>query len=143
MKRFVLILISVMLMCGLVGCGETQGELTETASFQDFTLTLGEAERFTDNNGAEMLRVHAVFTNNSQDPYYAYSCFAVRAFQNDVELDEYDTANGEEDNKAREIKNGQSVDVLYFFALTDNSEVEVLVGEPTADMKSIGRKIYS
>ena len=146
MKRFILILVSFVLLCSLVGCGDTAEppkELTETATFEDFTLTLGEAERFTDNNGNEMLRVHAVYTNNGQDPYYAASCFAVRAFQNDVELDRYFSVDGEEDNMAKEIRNGQSIDVLYFFALGDNSEVEVLIGEPTADMKSIGRRVYS
>lgn len=146
MKRIVLFLISFVLLGSLVGCGDTaqpQKELTETAAFEDFILTLGEAERFTDNNGNEMLRVHAVYTNNSQDPYYAASCFAVRAFQNDVELDRYYSVDGEEDNMATEIRNGKSIDVLYFFALGDTSEVEVLVGEPTADMKSIGRRIYT
>ncbi len=146
MKRFVLLLVFFVLLGGLAGCGDTtqsQKELTETAAFEDFTLTLGEAERFTDNEGNEMLRVHAVYTNNSQDPYYAACCFAVRAFQNDVELEQRFSVNGEEDNMATEIRNGKSIDVLYFFALEDSSEVEVLIGEPTADMKSIGRRIYT
>lgn len=154
MKRFVLILITLVLACVSVGCGEIvmelakevtpseDVELTETATYQDFNLTLGEGEQITGNDGEKILKVHAVFTNNGQDPYYAYSCFAVRAFQNDIALDEYYSVTDEKDNKDTEIRNGKSIEVLYYFALTDDSEVEVLIGEPTAAMKSIGRKDY-
>ena len=89
-----------------------------------------------------MVRVNATYTNNSQDPYYAASCFAVRAFQNDKELDEYTNVNGEEDNLEKKIKNGETIEVSYCFALTDDSEVEILIGTPTADMETIGKQVY-
>ena len=44
MKRFVLLLVSFVLLGSLAGCGDTPEppkELTETATFEDVTLTLG------------------------------------------------------------------------------------------------------
>jgi hypothetical protein len=127
----------------LAGCaGETPKEVTNTAVYEDFTLVLGDAEKFTDAAGQEMLRVYATYTNSSSDPYYSYSCFAVRAFQNDVELADNSDINGSEAALISEVKNGQSIEVTYVYALKDESEVEVLVGTPTADEETIGRQVY-
>jgi hypothetical protein len=142
MKRICFIL-GVLMVLGLAGCaGETTKEVTETAVYEDFTLVLGDAEKFTDETGREMVRVHATYTNDSSDPYYALSCFAVRAFQNDKELTEYTDINGDEAALIREVKNGQSLEVAYVFGLEGGSEVEVLVGTPTADEQTIGRQVY-
>jgi hypothetical protein len=110
--------------------------------YEDFTLVLGDAEKFVDETGREMVRVHATYTNDSSDPYYALSCFVVRAFQNGKELTEYTDINGDEAALIREIKNGQSLDVAYIYALEGNFEVEVLVDTPTADEETIGRRVY-
>ena len=144
MKKMITVLCTLILAVSLVGCAEEAPpkEITNTAEYEDFVLVLGEAEKFTDDTGMNMVRVNATYTNNSQDPYYAASCFAVRAFQNDKELDEYTNVNGEEDNLAREIKNGETIEVSYCFALTDDSEVEILIGTPTADMETIGKQVY-
>ena len=144
MKKIMIALCMIVLTLSLVGCAEEapSKELTNTAVYEDFTLVLGDAEKFTDDTGMNMVRVYATYTNNSQDPYYAASCFAVRAFQNDKELDEYTNVNGEEDNLAREIRKGETIEVSYCFALDDDSEVEILIGTPTADMETIGRQIY-
>ncbi len=144
MKKIIITLCALILTLSLVGCTEETPpkELTNTAEYEDFVLVLGDAEKFTDDTGMNMVRVSATYTNNSQDPYYAASCFAVRAFQNDKELDEYTNVNGEEDNLAREIKNGETIEVSYCFALADDSEIEILIGTPTADMDTIGRQVY-
>lgn len=144
MKKILGAMCIILLALSFTGCAEEvePKELTNTAEYEDFVLTLGEAEQFIDDTGMEMIRVKATYTNNSQDPYYAASCFAVRAFQNDKELDEYTNVNGEEDNLAREVKNGETVEVFYHFALEDDSEVEILIGTPTADMETIGKQIY-
>lgn len=143
MKKIITFLFMLTFVFSLVGCAEeTPKELTNTAVFEDFVLVLGNAEKITDDTGVNMVRVKATYTNNSQDPYYAASCFAVRAFQNDKELDEYTNVNGEEDNLAREIKNGETIEVFYHFALADDSQVEILIGTPTADEETIGRQVY-
>ena len=42
----------------------------------------------------------------------------------------------------QEVKDGQSISVTYVFVLDDDSPVEVLIGEPTADQTTIGKKLY-
>lgn len=42
----------------------------------------------------------------------------------------------------QEVKDGQCVSVNYVFILDDDSEVEILIGEPTADQTTIGQKTY-
>ena len=73
---------------------------------------------------------------------YAYCSFAVRAFQNDVQIDEISDINGDEASLIKEIKNGESISVAYVFKMEDDSQVEVLIGEPTADQTTIGRQEY-
>ena len=84
----------------------------------------------------------ATYTNKGSEPLYAYCSFAVRAFQNDVQIDEVSDINGDEASLIKEIKNGETIDVTYVFKMTDESKVEVLVGEPTADQTTIGTKEY-
>lgn len=142
MRKIVAILGALMMVFALASCESAPStELTNVGSFEDFTLELGTAE-ITNIDGRQALRVHAVYTNNSQDPYYASSCFAVRAFQNDKELEDYSDINGDEAALIREIKNGASLDVAYVFILEDESPVEVLVGEPTAEQKTIAKANY-
>lgn len=50
--------------------------------------------------------------------------------------------NGNEASLIKEIKNGETIHVSYVFKLKDDSKVEVLIGEPTADQITIGRKEY-
>ena len=142
MKRWSILLFVLAALLAVVGCGgeaqtEPKKELTETAVYQDFVLVLGEAE-YMDG----FVRIHATYTNNSQEPYYALSCFAVRAFQDDRQINDVSDINGDEAALIREIKNGETIDVTYVFELQSDSVVEILVGEPTADMDTIGRKTY-
>lgn len=50
--------------------------------------------------------------------------------------------NGNEVSLIKGIKNGETIHVSYVFKLKDDSKVEVLIGEPTADQITIGRKEY-
>lgn len=145
MKKIVLFIISIVLVVSLTACGvsaPTEKELTNTAVYEDFTLELVTAERFTDDTGRNLIRVHATYTNASEDPCYALSCFAVRAFQNDKEIADVSDINEGEAALIREIKKGESLSVTYVFELVDESAVEVLIGEPTADQVTIGKAIY-
>ena len=142
MKKITAVWIVLMMLLATVACGavaqtEPKEEISETAVYQDFTLVLGDAE-FADG----LVKVHATYTNKSQDPYYALCCFAVRAFQDDKQISDASDINGDEAALIREIKNGETIDVTYVFELQGESPVEVLIGEPTADMTTIGRKIY-
>lgn len=121
---------------------QTTETVTNVAVYDNRQLELTGAEKFTDDEGKSMVRVKGTYTNNSAEPIYALSGFAVRAFQNGIELTDYSDINAEESNLIREVKNGASIDVSYVFELTDESEVEVLIGTPTADQETIGKAIY-
>lgn len=143
MKKLFTMLCMLTMVFSFTGCAETtQQELTNVGIYEDNVLELKNAEVFTNDEGQQMVRVYATYTNNAEDPMYALSCFAVRAFQNDVELNESYDINGDESELTREIKNGASIDVSYVFELPEESEVEVLIGTPTADMETIGRQVY-
>lgn len=143
MKIIHTIILSLVLVIFMAGCGsEPQKEITNVAEYEGCILELTDAEMFTDGQGTPMVRVDAVYTNNNEDPLYAACSFAVRAFQNDVELDMYTNVEGIDDTITTEVKNGSSIEVSFVFATQNNSSVEVLVGTPTADMETIGRAIY-
>ena len=125
------------------GVTPTEKELTNTAVYEDFTLVLNGANVETTENGAQVLRVNATYTNNANEPYYAFQCFAVRAFQHDKQITDISNINLGEAALIQEIKNGQTLNVSYIFELTDLSEVEILIGEPTADQCTIGKAIYT
>ena len=38
--------------------------------------------------------------------------------------------------------NGKNIEVSYAFKLVSDKEVEVLIGTPTADEETIGKKVY-
>lgn len=142
MKKMLSIMLAGVLMLAVSGCSETPKELTNIGVFEDYQLELTGAEKFTNDEGQSMVRVKGVYTNNAADPEYGLACFAVRAFQNDTELTDYTDINGDESSLITEVKNGASVDVSYVFKLTDESEVEVLIGTPTADQDTIGKAVY-
>lgn len=126
----------------LTACGSVAQEVTNVASYEDWQLELKDAEVFTDSEGNRRVRINAVYTNNSEEPLYALCSFAVRAFQNDVELDDYSDINGDEAELICEVKNGKSINVSYVFDYPEDTEVEVLVGSPTADMVTLGKQVY-
>ena len=48
-----------------------------------------------------------------------------------------------EHNLTTEVKNGKSIDVIYFYQLVDMSPVEILIGSPTAEQTTIGKQTYT
>ncbi len=94
------------------------------------------------------MRVHFKFTNNQSDGLYMYECFAVRAFQNDTQLDNItnvneDSETGDSAELIREVKNGASLEGSYVFRLSDDSDVEIRVCTPTADEELLAQKIFT
>lgn len=139
MKK-VLLLIAVVLL--LAGCGAEEKELTNIGEYEGCKLELLDANVVQSEDGKQILKVNAVYTNDNEDPLYAACSFAVRAFQNDEELTECSDINGDEAELIREIRNGKSLNVTYAFELEDESEVEVLIGTPTADEETVGKSVY-
>lgn len=138
MKRVKIFSIAFMLILSLAltACGETDKPLTNVGAYNDYTLELLDAN--VDDN---TLKVDAIFTNKGAEPNYALSGFATRAFQNGKELTAtWEVAN--DHNLTTEIKDGQSINVTFYFELQDRSEVEVLIGEPTAERKTVGKQTY-
>ena len=140
------IVATMLLIVSLSGCGtesQESPELTNTGVYDGYTLTLESATPETDDTGKQLIRVNATYKNDNSNPAYAYSCFSVRAFQNGQELTEISDINGSESELIKEIKTGESLDVSYLYELSDNSDVEILIGEPTADETTIGKLTQS
>lgn len=139
MKKILLVVLMAVL---LTGCGAEEKELTNVGEYEGCKLELQDAKVVQGEDGKQVLKVSAVYTNDNEEPLYAASCFSVRAFQNDAELTDCSDINGAEAELAREVKNGKSLNVSYAFELEDESEVEVLVGTPTADEETIAKGVY-
>lgn len=140
------IVATMLLIVSLSGCGtesQESPELTNTGVYDGYTLTLESATPETDDTGKQLIRVNATYKNDNSNPAYAYSCFSVRAFQNGQELTEISDINGSESELIKEIQTGESLDVSYLYELSDNSDVEILIGEPTADETTIGKLTQS
>ena len=71
-------------------------ELTNIAVYEDTQLELTELTTYTTDDGKTMLKVHAVYTNNSAEPSYALCSFVVKAFQNDIAIIDVSDINGDE-----------------------------------------------
>lgn len=144
MKKLITLLLAMVMIFTGTACGstETQKQLTNTAEYDNSILELEEANIVTTDNGDKVVKVEATYTNKNAEPLYALSAFAVRAFQNDKELTDTSDINGDEASLIQEVKDGQCVSVNYAFILDDDSEVEILIGEPTADQTTIGQKTY-
>ena len=145
MKKLFTILMSLFLVLSLAACssGNEEAELTNIGTFEKYTLELNDAEFTTNESGENVIKVDATYMNDDSEPQYALSSFAVRAFQNDVELTDISNINGDEVSLIQEVKNGASIGVTYVFVLDDDSEVEVLIGEPTADQTTVGQQTYT
>lgn len=145
-SRVAYIVAIMLLIVSLSGCGtesQESPELTNTGVYDGYTLTLKSATPETDDTGKQLIRVNATYKNDNSNPAYAYSCFSVRAFQNGQELTEISDINGSESELIKEIQTGKSLDVSYLYELSDNSDVEILIGEPTADETTIGKLTQS
>ena len=142
-KKHFIVVMMVALAFVLSACGATAPkELTNVAEYEECVLILNNATTETTESGEKVVKVEATYTNNGSEPLYAYCSFAVRAFQHDKQLQEVSNINGDQSALIQEVKNGASISVTYVFILTDDSEVEVLVGEPTADQTTIAQQIY-
>lgn len=77
----------VSLAVSLTGCGGEK-ELTNSAEYEGSSIELTGSEVETTETGKEVLRVSASYTNSNSEPQYALSAFAVKAFQNDTEIND-------------------------------------------------------
>lgn len=153
MKRLgTLFLATVLILVMITGCGgqvtESEEVITNIAEYEDTISEILDADFYETEDGASVVRVRFKFTNNQSNGLYLLECFAVHAFQNDVELDDLTNINEEaEDGDSaefiREIKNGASLEASYVFLLSDDSDVEIRVCTPTADEVLLAQKTFS
>jgi hypothetical protein len=143
----------------LSGCGQqTESETLTTepgsvaqeatlgtvAEYDGCMVELQEAEFFT-RDGQDMIRVYMTYTNNNADGLYLYESFSIKAFQNDVEIENCTDINDDELSVPviQEVKNGESVVGSYVFAISGTDDVEVRVCTPTADEELLAGKVYA
>ena len=93
---------------------------------------------FQTDDSSKAIRVHLKYTNNSSDGMYLSESFAIKAFQNDKELEDITDVKessdvGDSAQNIIEVKDGASVNGSYVFKLTDDSEVQVHVCTLTVD----------
>lgn len=112
------------------------------AKYKNFTLELKKAEKVETDEGKKMIRVYAIFKNKDKEPYYADSCFGVVAFQKGKEIQRFTNVNGIDDNTGIAIEKDMKIEVSYFFEIENDSEVKVYIQEPTAEAKTLVKKIY-
>lgn len=144
MRKLAVFLTITVMMFVLTSCGSSvvETQYTNKAEYENSILELGEANIITKDSGENVVVVEAIYTNNDSEPLYALSAFAVRAFQNDIQLIDVSDINGDEASLVQEVRDGQSISVTYVFLLEDNSPIELLIGEPTAEQTTIGKQIY-
>ena len=139
MRKLIKCILAILICAITVGCTEESSkELTNIAEDEDTILELKDIEVEND-----IVRVHAIFTNNTKDGLYAFQSFGIKAYQNEKELVDSTDINDVDANTILEVKNGKSIDVSYSFVKEDDSDVEVNVCSPTADEEVIATKVYS
>jgi ABC-type glycerol-3-phosphate transport system substrate-binding protein len=161
MKRLrVLILPLTLAVMLLVGCGQqptassekatqkSEKTATDTAKYEDTSVQILNGDVFQTDDGSKAIRVHLKYTNNSSDGMYLSESFAIKAFQNDKELEDITDVNetadvGDSAQNIKEVKDGASVNGSYVFKLSDDSEVEVRVCTPTADEDVLAKKVFT
>lgn len=119
-------------------------EISSVAEYENCIAKIGDAEFFTDQSGKCMVRVYMEYTNNNPDGMYMFESFGIKAFQNDIELENCTDINDDEQSipLIREVKNGQSVIGGYVFSLSDTSDITVEIRTPTADENLLARREY-
>lgn len=148
MKKFAKSQVARVIICVLTigltfaGCSMTEEQLTNIGKYDGCTLELTGGEAKTSDTGKTVLNVSATYTNDNEDPLYALCSFSVKAFQNDVEIEDISDINGDEATLIKEVKDGQSISVNYVFELSDDSPVEVFICTPTADEEIIAKVVY-
>jgi outer membrane lipoprotein-sorting protein len=113
------------------------------AEYDTYRVELQDAEFFTQDD-QPMVRVYMEYTNNGPDGLYLMESFSIKAFQNDVQIEDRTDINDDALSAPviQEVKNGESIVGSYVFALSDSSDVEVRVCTPTADEDLLACKIY-
>ena len=145
MKKAAILLTVALLLAFLAACGAAPAEtiLTNTAVYDDMSLELRDGSITEGEDGREYLVIEAVYKNDQTDPFYALCSFVVKAFQDDVELEDCSDINGADADLIKEVRNGAEITVTYRFALNGRSAVEVLICEPTANEATLARRSYS
>jgi hypothetical protein len=122
---------------------ENAEKITETAEYDDCIATILDAE-IVDDDGSPAMKVRFEYTNNGEEGTYFYGAFATKAFQDGIELDEIglNYESEECENLTVEIKDGAKLTCAMVFPLRSESDVEVIIGTPTADEETLAEKTF-
>lgn len=120
--------------------GESE-EIGTIADYEGASLALGDSE-IVNRDGQDVIRIHATYTNSNSEACYAMSNFAMLAFQNNNEIQDASDINGDEEDITTSIKDGTSIDVVFAFVLSDQTDVTIQVCEPTAEQTVLAEKTY-
>ena len=147
-KKLISIGMMFLLMMGLVACGgttqkPTNAELTNVANYEGTSLELLDATIAASEDGKTVIKVAANYKNDNAEALYSYCSFAVKTYQNGIELRDVSDINGNEAALIQEVKDGASLQVCYVFELSDTSDIEVNICTPTADANVIAKKVYA
>ena len=142
MKHLILSLIcGILILTGCSAGAEPPKEITDTAVYEQTEAVIEEAVTDTENG---TIRIYFTFKNNGSVGMYMYESFAVRAFQDDVQLTEVTDINDDPESASvlTEVKDGESIRCSYVFQLNSASSVEVRICTPTADEELLAQKIF-
>lgn len=126
----------------------TEKDDTLTAEYDEQRLDIINTEQITTADYQDAIRINIRFTNNSAEELYAWECFAASAYQDGMQLEEITDVNENSDignsaNMIVPIKDGQSIEGSYVFALEDDSPVTLRIQTPTADAEALIDTIIS
>ncbi len=121
----------------------TEAALSSIALYDDMSLELCSCSIAEGEDGREYLVVEAVYRNDQEEPFYALCSFAVKAFQDNVELEDGSDINGADADLIKEVRNGAEIAVTYRFVLNGRSDVQVLICEPTANETILAGQVFT
>ena len=147
MKRFVSVLLVLLLAFGMAACGSdddsTSGsndgekpasseksEPKDSGTLGDYDIKIKESKIVKDWEGKDSIAVKYDFTNNSDEAVSFDVALHAQCFQNGVELSTTFRDSGDSDTFTKEVKPGSTFKVEKVFQLSDKeSDVEAEVSE--------------
>lgn len=143
MKKLLTLLLVLALTLTLAACGggttsQGNGKAESSAiidnTLGDYSVDIKSCRLAEDYEGKPIVIITYGFTNNGENAAAFYTSVATEAYQDGIGLNECyfadDSANYNDDNQSKEIKNGASLDVEVAYVLNDTeTDVEVEVTE--------------
>ena len=117
-------------------------ERTNIANYNNTLLEITDVVFYSSEDGYDMVKITAIYTNNNSELMYALCSFGVKVIQDDLVLEDCSDINGSEESLTKEIRHGETVEVSYVFKLSSLSDIEVLISSPTAEEEILVNEVY-